>query len=47
MLPYNKALKTFSRKLRTNQTNTEQLLWQAIRKKQINGLQFYRQKPLN
>lgn len=46
MLPYNKALKPFSRQLRSNQTATEQLLWQAIRKKQLHGAQFYRQKPI-
>ncbi len=27
-------------------TNAEKLLWQRIRKKQILGIQFYRQKPL-
>jgi very-short-patch-repair endonuclease len=46
MLPYNRALKPFSRQLRSNQTATEQLLWQAIRKKQLHGAQFYRQKPI-
>ena len=46
MLPYNKTLKTFSRALRSHQTDAEQALWQAIRKKQLNGMQFYRQKPI-
>ena len=46
MLPYNKVLKAFSRELRSNQTDAEQLLWQAIRKKQLFGAQFYRQKPI-
>lgn len=27
-------------------TDAEQLLWQHLRRKQIKGLQFYRQKPL-
>ncbi|MDV4257526.1 endonuclease domain-containing protein [Acinetobacter baumannii] len=27
-------------------TDAEQLLWQRIRRKQILGLQFYRQKPI-
>lgn len=27
-------------------TKPEQLLWQRIRRKQIQGVQFYRQKPL-
>ena len=27
-------------------TDAEQLLWQRLRRKQILGLQFYRQKPI-
>jgi very-short-patch-repair endonuclease len=46
MLPYNKVLKAFSRELRSNQTDAEQQLWQMIRKKQLLGVQFYRQKPI-
>ncbi|WP_043972080.1 MULTISPECIES: endonuclease domain-containing protein [Acinetobacter] len=46
MKPYNKNLKQVSRNLRSNMTDAEQLLWQRIRRKQILGLQFYRQKPL-
>ena len=46
MLPYNNVLKAISRELRSNQTDAEQLLWQAIRKKQLFGAQFYRQKPI-
>lgn len=46
MLPYNKVLKIFSRDLRSNMTDAEQILWQAIRKKQLGGFQFYRQKPI-
>ncbi|MHC5169799.1 endonuclease domain-containing protein [Acinetobacter johnsonii] len=46
MQPYNKYLKLPSRDLRNNMTDAEQLLWQRIRRKQILGLQFYRQKPL-
>ncbi len=43
---YNKNLKLPSRDLRNNMTDAEQLLWQKLRRKQILGLQFYRQKPL-
>ncbi len=43
---YNRALKQPSRELRKNLTDAEQALWQRIRRKQIRGLQFYRQKPL-
>ena len=46
MQPYNKNLKLPSRDLRNNMTDAEQLLWQKLRRKQILGLQFYRQKPL-
>ena len=46
MQPYNKNLKQPSRDLRNNMTDAEQLLWQRVRRKQILGLQFYRQKPI-
>lgn len=46
ILPYDKALKPNSRQLRSNLTDAEQKLWQNLRRKQINGWQFYRQKPL-
>lgn len=46
MQPYNHNLKQNSRILRSNMTDAEQLLWSRIRRKQILGVQFYRQKPL-
>lgn len=46
MKPYNKNLKQVSRNLRSNMIEAEQLLWQRIRRKQILGLQYYRQKPI-
>jgi len=46
MQPYNKNLKLPSRDLRSNMTDAEQWLWQRLRRKQILGLQFYRQKPI-
>jgi very-short-patch-repair endonuclease len=46
MLPYNPNLKQNARKLRTNMTNTEQILWSQLRRKQILDVQFYRQKPI-
>ena len=46
LLPYDKRLKQNSRSLRCNMTDAEQHLWQFLRRKQINGWQFYRQKPL-
>lgn len=46
MQPYNKYLKLPSRDLRNNMTDAEHWLWQRLRRKQILGLQFYRQKPI-
>ena len=46
MQPYNKNLKQLSRDLRNNMTDAELLLWSKLRRKQILGLQFYRQKPI-
>lgn len=43
---YNRSLKEKSRSLRINMTDAEQALWHRIRRKQIQGVQFYRQKPL-
>ncbi len=45
-LKYNKKLKSASRKLRKNMTEPEVMLWSKLRRKQIAGLQFYRQKPI-
>lgn len=46
MQPYQPTLKPFARSLRSNMTDAEQKLWHLLRRKQIHGLQFYRQKPL-
>jgi very-short-patch-repair endonuclease len=46
MLKYNPQLKTRARSLRTNLTDAEQRLWSRLRRKQILGVQFYRQKPI-
>jgi very-short-patch-repair endonuclease len=46
MRDYRKNLKMPSRELRGNMTDAEQILWQHLRRKQIHGVQFYRQKPL-
>jgi len=46
ILPYDQGLKTNARKLRGDMTDAEQKLWQGLRRKQINGWQFYLQKPL-
>ena len=46
MLEYNNALKEPSRNLRNNMTEAERLLWSRLRRKQLQGIQFYRQKPI-
>lgn len=46
MESYRRNLKQPARELRSNMTDAEQLLWQHVRRKQILGAQFYRQKPL-
>ena len=46
-LPYNKKHKERSRDLRNNMTAAERALWSRVRRKQILGLQFYRQKPIH
>jgi very-short-patch-repair endonuclease len=46
MLGYAPRLKANARALRGNLTEAEEKLWYRLRRKQINGWQFYRQKPL-
>ncbi len=46
MLQYGEDLKTRSRELRARMTDAEQMLWSRLRRKQIEGVQFYRQKPI-
>ncbi|MDP2719161.1 MAG: endonuclease domain-containing protein [Dehalococcoidia bacterium] len=44
MLLYDQNLKQYSRALRKNMTDAEIRIWSKIRKKQLNGREFYRQK---
>ena len=46
MLPFNKKLKGLARELRTRMTDAELVLWGKIRKKELKGCQFYRQKNI-
>lgn len=46
MFNYNSKLKPKARSLRGNMTDAEKMLWSRVRRKQILGVQFYRQKPL-
>jgi very-short-patch-repair endonuclease len=47
MLTYSKIVKPLARELRNNQTDAEVLLWSRIRRKQILGVKFNRQKPID
>lgn len=44
MLPYDKELKKYARSLRKQMTDAEITLWFKLRRKQLKGYQFYRQK---
>jgi very-short-patch-repair endonuclease len=46
VIPYRKDLKPISRTLRSHLTDSEQALWARLRRKQLRGIQFYRQKPI-
>jgi very-short-patch-repair endonuclease len=46
LMKYESHLKITARTLRENMTEAELKLWSALRKKQVNNLQFYRQRPL-
>ena len=46
MLRYRRNLKNQSRELRKNMTDSERVLWSRLRRKQLLGVQFFRQKPI-
>ena len=45
IIPYRSDLKALARSLRTNQTEAEKCLWEAIRRKRL-GIEFHRQIPI-
>lgn len=47
IIPYNPKLKELARKLRNDSTFTEILLWNYLKKKQMRGYDFDRQKPVD
>ena len=47
IIPYNPELKTLAKQLRRNMTLSEVLLWNELRKKQMLGYDFDRQRPLD
>jgi very-short-patch-repair endonuclease len=46
MLRYRKNLKPIARKLRKDMTESENVLWDRLRRKQLLGVQFCRQRPI-
>lgn len=46
MFYYNPKLKEYARDLRNNPTDAERLLWKFLKKKQMLGYDFHRQKPI-
>ncbi|MCL5267964.1 MAG: endonuclease domain-containing protein [Bacteroidetes bacterium] len=46
MIWYSRRLKGTSRALRNNMTDSERFLWARLRRKQLLGYQFYRQKTI-
>ncbi|MFD3001918.1 endonuclease domain-containing protein [Pontibacter toksunensis] len=47
VIPYQPNLKELARQLRQNSTLSEVLLWNELKNRQLLGLNFDRQKPLN
>ena len=45
--PYNPKLKEFARKLRNDSTFTEIMMWNYLKKKQLRGYDFDRQRPID
>ena len=46
IIPYNPELKELARELRRNMTLSEVLLWNTLKKKQMLGYDFDRQRPM-
>ncbi len=46
-ITYNPKLKELARQLRNNTTKSEIMLWQKIKRNQIYGYDFHRQKPID
>jgi len=47
IIPYNPKLKELARELRNNSTKAEIILWTKLRRKQMYGYDFHRQKPID
>lgn len=46
IITYQNYLTTYSRRLRKRMTRAEQVLWHHIRRRQVNNVQFVRQRPI-
>ena len=46
ILPYRKELKAIARELRNNAQLSEVLLWNQLKRNQLHGYDFHRQKPI-
>lgn len=47
IIPYNPKLKQFAKELRNNATKAEIILWQKLKRDQMYGYDFHRQKPID
>jgi len=47
IIPYNPKLKEFARNLRNDSTFTEIMMWKYLKKKQLRGYDFDRQRPID
>jgi very-short-patch-repair endonuclease len=47
IIPYNPNLKELARQLRNGSTKAEVILWQKLKRKQMYGYDFDRQKPVD
>ena len=47
IIPYNPKLKKYARKLRKDSTFTEILLWNNLKRGQVKGYDFDRQRPID
>ncbi|RIV42100.1 endonuclease domain-containing protein [Flagellimonas pelagia] len=47
VIKYNPKLKELARQLRQNATKAEVILWQRLKRDQMHGYDFHRQKPID
>ncbi|NKI31005.1 endonuclease domain-containing protein [Croceivirga thetidis] len=47
LIKYNPKLKEYARQLRNNATKSEIQLWQKLKRGQMHGYDFHRQKPID